>query len=250
MPAVQFNFQRYEKKYVLTLAQYEQIFSLLQQYMKTDQYGLHTICNIYYDTDRYDLIRWSIEKPVYKEKFRLRSYGVPDRSDDIFAEIKKKFKGVVYKSRIAAPGDELQAMITQGRVLTVSPQIQAEMQCFFQRYRLSPKVYLAYERIAMEERLDPENGLRITFDRNIRWRGEKLDLCAGDEGQPILPEERIIMEVKTPASVPLWMVSLLSTCRIYPRSFSKYGTCYQRYIAAGQFPASAKLYSTERTNIC
>ena len=151
MPAVQFNFQRYEKKYVLTPAQYEQIFSLLQQYMKTDQYGLHTICNIYYDTDRYDLIRWSIEKPVYKEKFRLRSYGVPDRSDDIFAEIKKKFKGVVYKSRIAAPGDELQAMITQGRVLTVSPQIQAEMQCFFQRYRLSPKVYLAYERIALEE---------------------------------------------------------------------------------------------------
>lgn len=124
------------------------------------------------------------------------------------------------------------------------------MQCFFQRYQLSPKVYLAYERIAMEEKLDPENGLRITFDRNIRWRGEKLDLCAGDEGQPILPEERIIMEVKTPASVPLWMVSLLSTCRIYPGSFSKYGTCYQRYIAAGQFPASAKLYSTERTNIC
>ena len=93
MPAVQFNFQRYEKKYVLTPAQYEQIFSLLQQYMKTDQYGMNTICNINYDTDRYDLIRWSIEKPVYKEKFRLRSYGVPDRSDDIFAEIKKKFKG-------------------------------------------------------------------------------------------------------------------------------------------------------------
>lgn len=242
MSAVQFNFQRYEKKYVLTPSQYEQIFSLLQQYMQTDQYGLHTICNIYYDTDQYDLIRRSIEKPVYKEKFRLRSYGVPDRADEIFAEIKKKYKGVVYKSRIAAPWEAVQDMITQGRVLPASPQIQAEMQCFFRRYPLTPKVYLAYERIAMEERLDPEHGIRITFDRNIRWRPDKLELFAGDEGRAVLPEERIIMEVKTPASVPLWMVSLLSECRIYPGSFSKYGTCYQRYIAAGQFPVRSKYF--------
>lgn len=232
MSAIQYNFQRYEKKFVLTPKQYEQFFSLLQEYMKVDQYGVHTICNVYYDTDRYDLIRRSIEKPVYKEKFRLRSYGVPCEPDAIFAEIKKKYKGIVYKSRISATGDDIRKMITEGCILPDSPQIQAEMQCLFRRYQLVPKVYLAYERIAMEERQVPGQGLRITFDRNIRWRNNDLNLYAGDDGQPVLPEERIIMEVKTPLAVPLWMVSMLSGCRIYPGSFSKYGTCYLRYIAA------------------
>lgn len=249
MSAVQYNFQRYEKKYVLTPEQYDHFFSLLQQNMKVDQYGLHTICNVYYDTDHYDLIRRSIQKPVYKEKFRLRSYGVPGESDDIFAEIKKKYRGIVYKSRIAAPWDDIQRMITEGCVLPVSQQIQEEMQWLIRRYRPVPKVYLAYERIAMEEKKNPAVGLRITFDRNIRWRKEKLNLCAGDEGQPVLPEERIVMEVKTPLAVPLWMVSMLSECRIYPGSFSKYGTCYQRHIVSREFAHNKKIY-TERTNIC
>ena len=235
MSAIQFNFQRYEKKFVLTPEQYDRLFPMLQQYMRIDQYGVHTICNVYYDTDHYDLIRRSIEKPVYKEKFRLRSYGVPGPSDDIFAEIKKKYKGVVYKSRIAASWDDIQQMITEGCLLPASPQIQAEMQYLFRRHTLVPKVYLAYERIAMEEKQSPGIGLRITFDRNIRWRRDELDLRAGDAGQLILPEERIIMEVKTPMAVPLFLVSMLSECRIYPGSFSKYGTCYLRHIVADEF---------------
>lgn len=247
MSATQLNFKRYEKKYILTPEQYQQFFALLQQYMKVDEYGQYTICNIYYDTDRYDLIRHSIEKPVYKEKFRLRSYGVPKETDAIFAEIKKKFRGIVYKSRVAAPWEDIQGMIREGRSLPASPQIQAEMQCFFQRYHPVPKVFLAYERIAMEEKYDPDSGLRVTFDENIRWRGDELILSAGDAGQPILPEKRIIMEVKTPAAVPLWMVSMLSRCRIYPGSFSKYGTCYQRYVLTSVF---SKNKYEKRINKC
>lgn len=231
---VQFNFQRFEKKYVLTPTQFEQFFPLLQQYMKIDQYGRHTICNIYYDTEHYDLIRHSIEKPVYKEKFRLRSYGVPEESDEIFAEIKKKYKGIVYKSRIEAPGDDIRRMM-EGEVIPGHERIQDEMHCFIRRYHPVPKVFLAYERIAMEEKPGVDTGLRVTFDQNIRWRDDRLDLCAGDDGQPVLAEERIIMEIKTPRAIPLWMVSLLSSCHIYPGSFSKYGTCYMRYLAASQF---------------
>lgn len=46
-------------------------------YRKKDAYGAYTICNIYYDTGDWRLIRKSLEKPVYKEKLRVRSYGVP-----------------------------------------------------------------------------------------------------------------------------------------------------------------------------
>ena len=45
--------------------------------MAEDQYGLHTIRNIYYDTECDELIRTSIEGPKYKEKFRIRCYGKP-----------------------------------------------------------------------------------------------------------------------------------------------------------------------------
>lgn len=236
MFTVQYTFERFEKKFVLTPEQYDKLHILLSEHMEADQFGLHTVCNVYYDTDQYDLIRHSIDKPVYKEKFRLRSYGVPGEQDSIFAEIKKKYKGIVYKTRLEAPWEDIQRMLQNGDLLPSAPQeTQEEMHWFMRRYHPVPKVYLAYERVALVEKNNAEEGLRVTFDKNIRWREDDLYLHAGDRGTPILPEERIIMEIKTPQAIPLWMVSLLSECQIYPGSFSKYGTCYQSYIAPAKF---------------
>lgn len=77
MAAIQTCFRRYEKKYLLTPAQQEFILHGVRGYMKEDAYGRYTICNIYYDTEDYSLIRSSLDKPVYKEKLRVRSYGTP-----------------------------------------------------------------------------------------------------------------------------------------------------------------------------
>ena len=98
--AIQCCFERYEKKYCLTLSQQRFLLERMTPYMKKDAYGEYTICNIYYDTDDYRLIRASLEKPVYKEKLRVRSYGVPQEDGKVFVELKKKFDGVVYKRRI------------------------------------------------------------------------------------------------------------------------------------------------------
>lgn len=95
---VKYSFERCEKKYFLTPLQQE--FLLCR--MSADRYGKYKICNIYYDTDDWRLIRASIEKPVYKEKLRVRSYGVPDEGGSVFVELKKKYDGVVYKRRITA----------------------------------------------------------------------------------------------------------------------------------------------------
>jgi len=101
METYQENFKRYEKKYMLKTEQYKKLREELNKRMEEDQYGLHTICNIYYDTPDFQMIRQSLEKPVYKEKLRLRSYGIPEKKDDVFLEIKKKFKGIVYKRRVS-----------------------------------------------------------------------------------------------------------------------------------------------------
>lgn len=235
MPNIQYSFQRYEKKFLLTPAQYQALLPLLEGRMEADRYGDYTICGLYYDTDTFDLIRASIQKPPYKEKFRLRSYGVPGEGDRVFGEIKKKFDGVVYKRRVAAPLGEMERFLAGGELPHESPQIQREIHWFLRCHPIRPKVFIGYDRTAWAGREDP--GLRVTFDRNIRWRGEELDLRAGDHGNPVLEEERIVMEAKLPQAAPLWLVRALSSLEIRPTGFSKVGTCYQRHLAREIFSA-------------
>lgn len=225
---IQYSFKRYEKKYMLSGRQYENLLPVLKEKMAAERYGLHTVCNVYYDTPDFQLIRASIRKPVYKEKFRVRSYGAPSEDDIVYGEIKKKYKGVVYKRRVAAVSQDLKAFLEEGRPLAGEHQIQREIRWFFQCYDLSPRVYIAYER---EAYLGIEEGdLRITLDRNIRWRQDELALQAGSQGELILPEDRILMEIKVAHAAPLWLAEALSREGLFPQSFSKYGTVYTERI--------------------
>ena len=241
MEQVQHSFQRYEKKFLLTQAQYQGLRRALEARLAVDQYGEHTICNIYFDTDRFDLIRASLEKPAYKEKFRLRSYGVPGPQGLIFAEIKKKAGGVVYKRRVEGLPRQSGALMARGRPLPGSGQIQREIQWFLSRYRPTPKVFIGYERVAMTAPQDPD--LRVTFDWNIRWRTQRLELGLGDDGHPVLSEDRVVMEIKVPRAIPLWLAGALSAGGIFPTSFSKYGACYQRCLLPQYFSQGRNAYA-------
>ncbi len=233
MEQVQHSFRRYEKKFLLTQEQYRALLSELREEMEEDQYGVHTVCNIYFDTDRFDLIRASVDKPAYKEKFRLRSYGIPKPDGTVFAEIKKKSEGIVYKRRVDATPSAIWDFVRNGRELCQDQQIQREIRWFLRTYCPVPKVFIGYERVALVGRGDED--LRVTFDWNIRWRRRGLDLSLGDDGELILQDNRVVLEVKVPAAIPLWLASLLSRYRIYSTSFSKYGTCYQHHLVTGCF---------------
>ena len=227
----QTNFKRYEKKYMLTQEQQVNLMKQLLPYIKEDKFGRYTICNIYYDTEDWELIRQSIQKPVYKEKLRVRSYGVPGDEDKAFIEIKKKYKGIVYKRRITAQAKDVDPILTGGSSFEIKKsdeQIRNEILWFQSFYRTQPRIFIGYDRQAFAGIQD--SGLRITFDTNIRWRDEELDLRCGDYGQPVLPGEQVLMEVKMPGACPLWLAHILNDSSIYPTSFSKYGTCYKRFI--------------------
>lgn len=228
---IQTNFKRYEKKYMMTQAQQENLMKQLLPYIKEDKFGRYTICNIYYDTEDWELIRQSIQKPVYKEKLRVRSYGVPGDEDKAFIEIKKKYKGIVYKRRITAQAKDVEPILTGGSSFEIKKsdeQIRNEILWFQSFYRTQPRIFIGYDRQAFAGIQD--SGLRITFDTNIRWRDEELDLRCGDYGQPVLPGEQVLMEIKMPGTCPLWLAHILNDSSIYPTSFSKYGTCYKRFI--------------------
>lgn len=218
-------FRRYELKYLLTAEQRDVVLKRIEPYMALDSYGRTTIRNVYYDTESYRLIRHSIEKPEYKEKLRLRSYAKVENDGTVFVEIKKKYDGVVYKRRVALP-ESVATDWLGGRIdRPVDTQISREIDYFLNFYAdLRPSMYLSYEREAFYERDGGE--LRITFDENILCRSEDMSLCSDPYGTSILPEGRVLMEIKCPGAIPLWMVKILSEEKIYKTSFSKYGTAY------------------------
>lgn len=221
-------FKRYEKKYLITQEQFHSLTPILGKHMQTDQYGKHTICNIYYDTPDYQLIRTSIEGPKYKEKLRLRSYGIPSSGTTVFIELKKKFDGIVYKRRIPVELSMAYAYLNERQSPGFHSQILREVDWVMDLYRPIPCTYLAYDRVALFGNENPE--LRITFDFHIRCRQNDLELCKGAYGTPLLGETDILMEVKIDAAMPLWMSRLFSDLHIFPISFSKYGQYYKQFI--------------------
>ena len=218
-------FRRYEMKYLLTPHQLESVLSGIEPYMQIDQYGRTTIRNIYYDTDNYRLIRHSIEKPIYKEKLRVRSYGRADHDSTVFVELKKKYEQVVYKRRVALPENVAMDWLDGSIPSPADTQISREIDRFKSYYEgLRPSMFLSYEREAFFER---EGGdFRVTFDRNILCRQTDLSLCDDTYGHSVLPDNRVLMEIKCPGAIPLWMVDILSKEKIYKASFSKYGRAY------------------------
>ena len=175
---IQSCFRRYEKKYRLTAAQQRFLLAGMAPYMKKDAYGAYTICNIYYDTEDWRLIRTSLEKPVYKEKLRVRSYGVPADGDKVFVELKKKYDGVVYKRRITTAAQQAAPFLDGTLPEDTFGQIGREIAWFQQFYHARPRVFIAYDRLAFAGTEDP--ALRITFDTGLRWRDTRLDLRLGD----------------------------------------------------------------------
>lgn len=218
-------FKRYELKYLLTPTQCDAVLSGIAPYMQLDNYGRTTIRNVYYDTDNYRLIRRSIEKPAYKEKLRIRSYSLADSNSNVFVELKKKYDGVVYKRRIALP-ESIAANWLSGSISSpCDTQISREIDYFMSLYgNLHPAMFLSYEREAFYER--DGGDFRITFDDNILCRKTDLSLRCQPWGHSILPPDRVLMEIKCSGAIPLWMVDILSSKRIYKTPFSKYGTAY------------------------
>jgi hypothetical protein len=168
-----------------------------------------------------------LEKPVYKEKLRVRSYGTAKPDGTVFVEIKKKYDSVVYKRRIGVEEEAAMAYLNEGMSLRKNDQITEEINYFCRLYEdLEPAVFLSYEREAFLGKEDPD--LRITFDENILWREEDMSLCSKVYGYPLLEEGQVLMEIKVAAAMPLWLARLLSEQRIFQTSFSKYGTAYKQ----------------------
>lgn len=225
--SVQEVFRRTEIKYILTPEQYQNLMRLIEPYIEPDKFFKSTNCSIYYDTPKRYLAIHSMEKPLYKEKIRLRSYSAPDSlNSPVFIEIKKKYKGIVGKRRVQTTLREFYHYRKTGELATNNPQIKKELDYCFQFYHLEPALFLAYDRLSYRGKDNPK--FRLTFDRNVRSRENNLRLEQGDRGEPYFDNDEIVMEAKALNAYPLWFARALSACKIFPASFSKYGRVYEK----------------------
>lgn len=260
-------FERKEVKYVLDGAQHAAMVDALCGRMAVDTYGQTNIVSRYFDTPERLLIERSLDKPTYKEKLRVRSYGIPAEDDQVFVELKKKYKGIVYKRRVGCSYAAARAymggatyeeacaayplpdpVLAEASFAPRSLQIAREIDAFRRRWSpLRASMITVCDRTAFAPVSLGDEGagsdvpptLRITFDENVGYRDlfeEERIVSAADcliapadfaRPKPLLPAGAAIMEVKCAGPFPLWLTRALDACAAYPSSFSKYGAAYR-----------------------
>ncbi len=218
------HFQRVEQKYLITKEQKEELLKRINNYIEKDIYFESKIHNIYFDTDICELVDRSVSKPIFKDKFRIRSYKRPSVNDEVFLEIKIKYKGVVGKRRTKMKLCDFYHFL-KCKKNDSDDQILKEFNYYFRFYNLIPVIFIAYDRLSY--RGIDDKSLRITLDTNLRSRRDNLRLEKRARNVNYFEEDMYIMEIKCLNSLPLWLVDTLSHMNIYPRGFSKYGKIYE-----------------------
>lgn len=255
-------FERKEVKYRLNASQYAALLQALEGRMAPDAYGNTRIVSLYLDTPERLLVERSLDKPVYKEKLRLRSYGMPTEDDRVYIEIKKKFCGIVYKRRVGLSYAAARAylgglcyeqackqyplpdpLMAQESLAPRSVQIAREIDQFVMSYqplqasmiidcmRVAYAPLACLEAVAGETAPEAEDDLRITFDASIEYRDLFATEASSLSAASLLSSGEAVMEIKSAGPFPLWLVRALDECRAYPSSFSKYGEAYKRSTA-------------------
>lgn len=237
--AVQFKFERIEKKFWMSRQKYKSLLPVLEANTIEDIHDNPLICNIYYDTDDYALIRKSIERPFFKEKLRFRCYGIPEDDRNVFIELKRKLDGIGYKRRLLVPYKQAKVLLQGNEIGSDNPQIEREILNFVSRYHPKPKIFLTYERRAMRGREDTD--LRITIDEDLRYKLYTSDADFQDSGRHIMElPSQVLMEIKTLGAIPPWLLKPMNKLRIYQAPFSKIGKCYADHIAPNTIDSENK----------
>ena len=220
-------YRRHELKYVLSSGQRRELEAQLEEHMRPDAYPESLVRSIYYDTPDYRLIRRSLEGPCYKEKLRFRCYGDLQPDENLFAELKKKYNGIVYKRRTVLPALQAENCMEKTEPLPGDSQILREIEAFRGFYgELIPAVYIAYHRTAWTSGAD----LRVTFDDEIVWSQSVSSLLQNGGNMKLhtglLGLKESLLEVKAENALPLWLAQALDSVGAVRTAFSKYGSAF------------------------
>ena len=233
------SFCRYEKKFLVSAQTAQRFTEKIAPYVETDAYCLdgkeYGISNIYYDNDSNEVIIKSLSKPKYKEKLRVRAYGVPKPDSKVYLELKKKVNGLTLKRRATLTLQQANEYFASGKkpenLKYINKQVLSEIDYYRSTHAVKPMIYIAYDRTAFFAKED--KSIRISIDRNIRTRRHDLELDKGDYGEDLLErwvrfkkldiKDPRLIEIKISGAFPMWLTEALSAEQMRMGAFSKYG---------------------------
>ena len=239
------SFCRYEKKFLVSADTAKNFIEKISPYVTADKYCIggkeYAISNIYYDTDSNTVVQHSLSKPKYKEKLRVRSYGVPDKDSKVYIELKKKVNGLTLKRRATLTLQKADEYFKSGKrpdnLSYINRQVLSEVDYYLQCHDVKPMIYVAYDRTAFFA--NDDKSIRISIDRNIRTRRHDLRLDYGDYGDDLLArwvkyknleiEDPRLIEIKISGAFPMWLTNALSSEKMRMGAFSKYGNEYKMF---------------------
>lgn len=246
------SFNRFELKYLLTSAQANAFRDDLAQHVDLDPHagptGSYPLASLYYDTEDHRFYWEKLEGIKFRRKLRIRSYDpFPEPSTMVFAEIKQRVNRVTQKRRIVASLADALALCGSGVIPEHDPRDTAtydEIAAMTLYYDLRPTVITLYEREAFVGR-ESDPGLRVTFDKDIRYRAADLDLTSPGPGRPAINPSWQVMEVKVNERIPYWLTELVARHNCELIRISKY--C-QSLEAAELTPRSIFFFDDQRIN--
>lgn len=232
------SFKRIETKYVVEKSNLDQLIQDLKVYLVEDDYPTSTISNIYFDTPDFDVIQDALAGQNKREKIRMRTYlSNPTADSQVFLEVKSKdLAGIGHKHRLVATPQAITDLLISGKVdaSIQDPALVADIQELRSRYdnTLEPRMYIYYDRFSMKEKKSiegyPCNKIRVTIDYNLTYRDELVSLFHGNQGEALLDDDMVIMEIKAPGEKPQWLQDLLDKYGLVEQKFSKYSCAYHK----------------------
>lgn len=226
------KFNRFELKYYLPLDKAQKFRDDISNYLEADSYGddsgNYAVTSLYYDSPQHDFYWEKMEGIKFRRKLRIRYYESQEQLDDdseVFIEIKQRLDKVTQKRRLVlALKDALNLAGFQDQIADLSIEDKAvaeEIRTMGWQYSLKPATIVSYFRQAFVG-TDYDLGLRVTFDTNLRYRANDLDLKSKSLGKYLFPADMVVMEVKANERVPYWLTELVAEHNIRLIRVSKY----------------------------
>jgi len=225
------KFNRFELKYLLTLQQAEAFKTALKAYLVVDEHGRgngsYALASLYYDSPDLRCYWEKVDGVKFRRKLRIRRYETGEPLQDetpIFVEIKQRLDRVTQKRRAILPYGEALRLCDGRQALQHAPDDGAvidEIYSFLWQYNLRAASIVRYERQAFMG-TEYDIGLRVTFDTNLTYQTNALDLSKPPTGFPMLPANQVVMEIKVNERIPYWLTELVAAHNLQMVRMSKY----------------------------
>jgi hypothetical protein len=226
------RFNRFELKYLITLKQAELFKKALRLYLLPDEHGAgngrYTLASLYYDSPDFRCYWEKMDGIKFRRKLRIRHYECNETLTEdtpVFVEIKQRLDRVTQKRRAVLSYRDAIRLCNDRQFpeefASDDKVVLDEIYAYLWQYNLGPVSLVRYDRQALIG-TDYDIGLRVTFDTALQYQVQQLLLHEELASLPMLPADRVVMEIKVNERIPYWLTEMIAAHNLKLIRVSKY----------------------------